>query len=89
MPNAFDIQRGKQDGETISKQDFRGEYGVNGKNIEGYDDVAYENSSLNNAYNIGRNAAMGKNKGAKASGGYRLDGTGTQNGAFQHYGKDN
>ena len=89
MPNAFDIQRGKQDGETISKQDFRGEYGVNGKNIEGYDDVTYENSSLNNAYNIGRNAAMGKNKGAKASGGYRLDGTGTQNGAVQHYGKDN
>lgn len=89
MPNAFDIQHGKQDGQTMSRQEFRNKYGINGQNIEGYDDVGYENSSLNNAYQQGRNVAMGKYKdGEKTYGGTPLNGTGTRNGAFQHYGED-
>lgn len=89
-PNGgYDLENGGRNGQTMPRKDFSEKYGFRGKNIKGADDVAWDNSMLNSAYEFGRNAAMGKyKKGAKTSGGTSLTGTGTRNGMFQYYGEE-
>lgn len=81
--------KGMSDGEYYEPsemQDIDNHYGYNDDKAK----VRSVNSRLNRAFEVGRNAAMGKTKkGETNGGGVRLDGTGTNNGMFKHTGKGN
>ena len=81
--------KGMSDGEYYEPsemQDIDNQYGYNDDKAK----VRSVNSRLNRAFEVGRNATMGKTKkGDTNGGGVRLDGTGTNNGMFKHTGKGN